>query len=630
MMALTQLAQNLFVYHGAVNVGILRDGWRALLIDFGDGGVQDALRELGIARVDAVLFTHHHRDQASGVGPLAAAGTRIGVPVAERAWFADVDRCWNDPAHRWHLYDFRPHHLMLAQSIPVHATYREGDTVGWGSATISVLGTPGHTDGSVSYQVDLAVEGACRYLFCGDVLYDEGQIWELYSLQKGWETRDYHGFLGDRRRLVHSLRKLRSANALALIPSHGKVMRDPARAVDVLCERLAACYERYVAVSALRHYFPGMFTDFQSQATIQDQPDSRDDSGSQVRRPQDQLPVRAGKPYPGFLEHLGTTWIVCSEDGAAFVVDCGDESVVRRIQGMQARGELGAVEWLWITHYHDDHVNAVPQFQETFGCPVVADGSVAQVIENPLAWRLPCISPSAIHAHRRTQSGDSWEWHEFTVTAYHLPGQTLYHGGLLVEGRGCRILFAGDSFTMAGIDDYCPDNRNFLGQGVGFDACLELVRALDPDIILNCHVDVGFDFTDQECRFVRANLAERERSYGDLFPWDHPNYGMDESWVRCYPYEQRVTPGETVHLQVVLTNHSDGEREAVCRPVLPGPWQVQLVPRKMAVPPKTEQSIAFAFTVPRDVQPGRWLVPVEVTYHGRRLGQFREAILVLE
>jgi hypothetical protein len=35
----TRLAENLYVHHGIINVGILRDGPRALLIDYGDGDV---------------------------------------------------------------------------------------------------------------------------------------------------------------------------------------------------------------------------------------------------------------------------------------------------------------------------------------------------------------------------------------------------------------------------------------------------------------------------------------------------------------------------------------------------------------------------------------------------------------
>jgi glyoxylase-like metal-dependent hydrolase (beta-lactamase superfamily II) len=339
------------------------------------------------------------------------------------------------------------------------------------------------------------------------------------------------------------------------------------------------------------------------------------------------MPVRQGVPVPAFLRHTGTTWLVLSESGAAFAVDCGTEDVVRQVRSWQAEGDLGEIEWLWISHYHDDHVDAIPSFREVFGCPVVADERVAQVVERPLAWRLPCISPVVVPVDRRTGHGESWTWREFRITAYLLPGQTLYHGGLLVEGRGHRILFAGDSFTMAGIDDYCAGNRNFLGEGVGFDACLQLVQALEPDTILNCHVDQGFDFTKQELDTMRANLAERERLFGELLPWDDPNYGLDESWVRCDPYEQRVVPGARAELAVVVTNHSSGEREAICRPVLPQAWGVSVEPLHARIPSNAERGISFAFDVPGDARPGRWVVPVELTYGGRRLGQFREAIL---
>jgi glyoxylase-like metal-dependent hydrolase (beta-lactamase superfamily II) len=321
---------------------------------------------------------------------------------------------------------------------------------------------------------------------------------------------------------------------------------------------------------------------------------------------------------------------VSSEEGPAFVLDCGSDEVIRQIQDLQARTELGQVEGLWITHYHDDHVDAVPRFLDVFDCPVIADEHVAQIIEQPLAWRLPCISPAKVTVDRRTTHGEFWQWHEFTMTAYHLPGQTLYHGGLLVEGHGQRILFAGDSFTMAGIDDYCTGNRNYLGQGVGFDACLSLVEALAPDHILNCHVDQAFRFTQSECTFMRANLAKREALYGELLPWNHPNYGLDEHWVRCHPYEQQIAPGERVQLAVIFTNHSNKEREAMCRPVLPAQWGVQVRSQTTVIPPKAENGVLFSFTVPVGAQNKRYIVPVEVTYHGRRLGQFREAILAVK
>ena len=148
-------------------------------------------------------------------------------------------------------------------------------------------------------------------------------------------------------------------------------------------------------------------------------------------------------------------------------MDCGSPGILKQIQRLKAEGEISDVTEFWITHYHDDHVDAIPEFQESFPCTTRTDSIVADIVENPRGFRLPCISPAVARIDHRTQDGDSWTWNEFKMTAYHFPGQTYYHGGLLVEGRGVRMFFAGDSFTMAGIDDYCSGNRNLLGERRG-------------------------------------------------------------------------------------------------------------------------------------------------------------------
>jgi len=601
------LSDHLFVHQGVINVGILRDGDQALLIDFGGGSVQLTLDVLQIAQVGCVLFTHHHRDQASGVEKIIGEAVKIGVPEQERAWFAEVETFWNDPKTRWHLYEIHPHSLMLAESISVTNTYKEGDVIEWGGARISVIDTPGHTDGSVSYVVE--VDGK-KFVFCGDVIYDEGQIWNLYSLQKGGEfVGDYHGFLGSRDQLKESLLKLRDAGAKALIPSHGNIMNEPAEAVDTLLERLDDCYDKYVAISALRHYFPPMFAEFQGR--------------------DGHMPIRDGKPAPEFLRHYGTTWLIISQTGEAFAMDCGSQNVLEQVKQLKENGEISGVAGLWITHYHDDHVDAIPQFQEEFGCSIYADESVADVVEDPRRYRTPCISPVEISVDNHTKDGESWTWNEFKMTAYHFPGQTYFHGGLLVEGRGVRMFFAGDSFTMSGIDDYCSGNRNWLGEGVGFDRCLKLMSDLKPTHIFNCHVGPAFDFTDEEISVMRANLALREKIYGQLFPWDSPNYGMDGHWIRCYPYEQNAAPGGKVEIRVDITNHSASERQAICRPILPASWGMEVDAKSASIPAKSDGQIAFSFTIPEDAPAKRTVIPVDVIYDDRPLGQFREAMLVI-
>ncbi len=621
----SQLSQHLYVHHGHVNTGILRDGDRALLIDPSGVTLQTTLVELGITSVAQILFTHHHRDNTTGF--LIAPETHVGVPAKETEWFTEVETFWNDPKYRWHLYNYHPHNLMLADAISVTDTYTDGAQIAWGSASLTVLETPGHTDGSVTYLID--ADGK-RFAFTGDLIYDAGKIWELYSLQKGQQTTDYHGFLGARDELKESLEKVRQASPTALIPTHGVVMNDPDKAIDTLLERLAYCYDKYVSISALRHYFPQLFEEFDGHPG--------------------HMPIREGKPPPEFLRHFGTTWLIISENNEAFVMDCGSPNIIKQIQQLQADGEISEVTQFWVTHYHDDHVNATPEFQETFPCETIADSVVAAVITNPIGFRLPCISPSVTRVDRITQDGDSWHWNEFTMTAYHFPGQTYYHGGLLVEGHGVRMFFGGDSFTMAGIDDYCSGNRNLLGADVGYEKCLRLIQKLKPTHIFNCHVDPAFDFTDAEIAFMLDTLAEREKCYTELFPWDHANYGMDEHWVRCNPYEQEITPGETAQLRVEITNHSGEPRTATAQPILPASWGMEIAPAETTILPRAAGGFGFSIPIPVGVgnviqgmdlvysqtkspnpytASGRVVIPVDITYNGHPLGQFREAIFVL-
>jgi glyoxylase-like metal-dependent hydrolase (beta-lactamase superfamily II) len=611
----TRISEHLVVFHGPIQVGILLDGQgKALLIDCGDGRVQEILPSLGVQTVETILLTHHHRDQACGADRFIQNGDKLLVPATERPYVEKPETYWQDPKHRWNYYMFHPHRLMLAESLPVAGEYKEDQEITWGPARIRVLATPGHTDGSVSFLVQ--VDGR-RVIFSGDLIYDHGQLWELYSLQKGFrrgkrQISDYHGFMGAQWELKESLDRLRKAQPELLIPSHGRIIEKPTDAIEALIARMDACYDKYVAISALRHYFPELFEEFEGRPG--------------------HMPLRPALPVPECLRHIGTTWILVSQEKkAALVMDCGHPGLVKTLQQMQANGELGPIEALWITHYHNDHVGGVAEFQKTFDCPCITDEHLAAVLTQPMAWRLPCISPDVIRVHRPTKHGDSWTWHEFKLTAFFYPGQTLYHSALLVEQGKLKMLFVGDSHTPAGIDDYCAQNRNWLGRDVGFDRCLALLEQLQPTHLFNCHVDVAFCFRPEDIRFMRANLAEREKLFGQLMPWDHPNYGMDESWVRAFPYEQKAKPAQGVALEVVLTNHSAQAHRAAVRAVLPKGWGGGGTDwTEGEIPAKTEQGLQVRIAIPSSAKPGRYVLPIDVRFGPWDLPQFAETVLQLE
>lgn len=608
---ITRLSEHVLVAHGPINVGIICDGERALLIDCGDGRVAQLLPELGIRSVSRIALTHHHRDQACGARTLADADARIGVPQAERELFADPASYWNDDNNLWRVYaSFRPHRLTLTEPLRVDEAYTDGHQFRFGAAVIRVLETPGHTNGSISYLVE--ADGR-RVVFCGDCLYDEGQVWDVHSLQQGFSRGSrkiggYHGFLGDRWRLMDSLDRILACEPHVLVPSHGHVMTEPVRAVERLAERFESCYENYVAISALRHYFPELFTEYAGRSS--------------------QMPIRPGIEPPACLRHFGTTWMLVSQTGAALVMDVGSNHTVQQLKQMLERGEIQRVDALWVTHYHFDHTDGIPLFQREFAVPCITDRRLAEVLRNPRAWRLPCLAPEAVRVDRPMEDGQSWEWHEFKLTSYFFPGQTLYHAALLAETEGLRMLFVGDSHTMAGLDDYCAQNRNFLGREVGFSYCLSRLEQLQPTHIFNCHVDLAFTFTDAEIRFMRQTLDERERRFGALMPWEHANYGLDESWVRCFPYTQQVQRGQQVTVDVVVTNHAATPQATACRAVLPSVWGGGVTDWQQAeLAAKTERGLPLTLQIPARATPGRYVVPIDVKHGRHDLPQFAEAVL---
>ena len=136
---------DLFVWTDTCNVYVLRDGDAALLIDLGDGSVLDHLAEIGVKRVEWVLFTHHHREQCQGYPRLKKWNAKIGAPEAERALFerpADFRKMkvrLNDAFTIYGSSYVRP----PIQPIPVDRAFQRMDTFEWRGHSFWCLDTRG-------------------------------------------------------------------------------------------------------------------------------------------------------------------------------------------------------------------------------------------------------------------------------------------------------------------------------------------------------------------------------------------------------------------------------------------------------------------------------------------------------
>jgi glyoxylase-like metal-dependent hydrolase (beta-lactamase superfamily II) len=610
MARLQPLAPGLDVLTGATNVGVLRRNGRALLINSAD---PSALRRAGVlpADVDWVLVTHHHRSAAEGLADLVAAGARVAVPAAERSLFAEAESFWADDAlYRVHCYNFHPSPRTLRRSVPVARALSHGEVIEWQGLRITALSTPGPSAGGMSYLLDL---GGVSAAFTGDLLSGPGRLWSFADLQGtrpipgGGQMMEYHGF-GDRAEdVIGSLEAVLQAGATLLVPSYGVPMDRPREAVDQLRRNVAVCLANYYGASAARWYFAGVRPEW----------------------PADTAYLRPRlRPLPPWVREVGgTSRALVADDRHLFLMDC-DGDIPDRLRGQQAQGVLGPVEGLWVTHYHDDHVGSINTLRSREGCPVLGHETMADILRRPNAYLMPCLNPDPIAVDRITRDGESWSWRGFRLTAYSFPGQSLFDAALFVERGDERVLFVGDSLGPGGLDDYCAQNRNLLGPGLGLDRCLAVVESLPPDTVLvNPHVEGAFAFTREDLRALRQALAERRELFARLIDWDDPNYGLDPQWVRCDPYHQTAQPGGTVTWEVHVRNYSPSSHAAAVALRAPADWRVSIGEAATRIPPGGARAVHLSALVPPSCPPGRTVVGFTLRYAGRPLLEMAEGLV---
>jgi len=585
-----------------------------LLIGSGDAAILKAARSLGINSIDWVLYTDHHRDQCSGAARLKKAGVKIAVPAAEARFFRNATEIW-ESADRflYHRMDFRPDFFILPSSVAPDRELQPGESFQWEGVNIQVAATPGPTDGSASYIVE--ADGQ-KLAFTGDLIYGPGQLWNFYMLQRRFPgmNGDYWGFGGAVPDLLKSLEAILSYKPSVLIPSHGVVMRDPPDAVRQLGTKLREVMENYFTTAAWRIYFTGHFDDVHITSS----------PGPGFEVPM--FPVLPTPKAPPWLHFLASTsWYIQADDGKIFLLDCGFDPVPETLSKLAKEGTITGVDGIWITHYHDDHVHSVNAVRRAFGAEFYAQKELLNILEHPWAYSMPALDPSGIHVDHPLSEGEVIQWKGYKLTAYYFPGQTLYHDGMLIEHAGTRIFMTGDSFADLGIDDYCSYNRNFLGNEPGYEQCFRLLLKLKPDMLVASHW--GPEPFSQEYIEKALKLIERRRDLlSTLFPWDDPNFGLDPSWVRAYPYRQSVLPSQRVTIEARVYNHSGSPRQAFVELRAPSGWKVDKG-RSVTVPPHTEGGIPLTAIAPAHPPVRREVLRLAVRFAGRNLGEIADAVI---
>lgn len=527
--AIREVLKGIYCVSDSCNVYVVKKGDRAVLIDFGTGRVMDLLKETGIRKVEAVLLTHHHRDQAEGLQRAVREQIPVFVPETEYGLVAEASHMWQ-AREIYNNYNNRQDRFSILESVPAQPL-RDYEIRSFGGMDFFILPTPGHTTGSISIVVET---GEGKTAFTGDLVYAPGKVWSLAATQ--WS---YNGGEGIPYTIL-SLLDLSERDIRWLLPSHGEPMETKA-AVEPTVDRLAR-------LRNLRGQNPRLF---------------------QLRE----------RPYEKITEHvlfnrtsMANSYVLLSESGKALMIDFGydfmagpafgtDRSARRpwlyTIPSLMREFGVSSIDACIPTHYHDDHVAGINLLKRVYGTKVICPEEYADILEHPDYYDIPCLWYEPISIDRRVKCGQPFRWEEYEITPFALSGHTRFAAGFLFEADGQRFLCTGDQYS--GGDGRMP---NYVYKNIfdysDFSRSAQLYETLRPDWILSGH----WPWIRPDQAFFKAlkeDGEQLEQLHRQLLPENGERNPGNDFHLVFFPYQKEICCGESFQAEVKLLAEQDEE-----------------------------------------------------------------------
>jgi glyoxylase-like metal-dependent hydrolase (beta-lactamase superfamily II) len=600
---LTPITPNLFLFNDTCNVYVLRNGDRAVLFDFGSGAVLDELDQIGVAAVDMVFHTHHHRDQCQGDHLLVERGIPIVVPEREAGNFENADAFWR-LKRIYHNYDVSGIGNTLARPVPIARRLRDYERADWRGHRFSVLPTPGHTKGSVTYLVEVDDKIVA---ICGDLIAAPGKLHTIHDLQWQYGMPDGVGAA------LHSVLLLASKSVDALLPSHGAPMDRPREALNGLAANLRTLYELQREMRANR-VFPLW-------------PHSVDQPKSHV------LPHLWANTHS-----VSNMYALVGDDGNGLLLDYGFPSwdhfacdlrfVEHTLDELRDQAGLQRIEAVIPSHYHDDHLAGLPYLQQRFGTQAWIFENFAEIVVEPAGYNIPCLLPQPIKVDRTLKDGQAFDWNGFRFDVFHMPGHTWWALGMFGVIDGTRVAFTGDNLlagTMSPLRAAAPVYRNKMlvdSMAVGVERLMEF----QPELLLSGHTGVI-----QVDKQALEGFWTWARQMSDAFRTlvtvpAEVNFALDPNFATLFPYRSTARGGSNLQLELRVTNHAADAEIVRGTLSLPADWTASPASAEASVEPGAEGVLRFSVDVPSTAA-GRHVVCAEVAVGDRRFGQACEAIV---
>ena len=615
-MKFTQVTKDIYLFPDICNVYVIKSGELGLLIDLGTGEVLDHLKEIGINKIEWVLFTHHHREQTQGYPRLKNTGAKVAVPEVEKALFETP-------------LNFRKMAPALSDAFTVHGasyvrpgitpikvdkTFAKMDDFTWQGIELWCVETAGNSPGSLSYITKKEGEWIA---FTGDLMLQGSKLHTWFDTE--WD----YGFSKGIYALYNSLGQLEGYPLKKMLPSHGPIIENPLPQLQALRNTLREFNKLYLRGWEVST-FAGADQDRVSQPT----------TVPHVWQVTKHLfKFRGPEFWPNF--HM-----ILADNGHALVVDCGlfkKEFLDKSIALMKERLGLKQIDVVLVTHMHGDHCLEAPHLRDIHGAKIWTMTRVVAPVSRPLHFDY-CAQVNtygkgidSIEFDKVFQEGDTFTWEGFKLTVDWMPGQTEFalclHG--IIDGK--KVAFTGDNIfgsssdpSQNGHEAVVARNSCILEEGYIYAA--KYLKKLQPDLLLGGHSWAIAEPAKLIDRYLADALKLKEYFEKLSFEKDY-RWMYDPYWVHMEPYRVVLGKNNAAEARLVMRNFESAPISMKVEIILPEGFKAEPAIISTMVAGESTTSIPIQISCTKETVKGLHLAALDITSKGKRAGQLFDFIL---
>ena len=610
-MPFQKIAADLYLWTDICNVYVFKDGAEALLIDLGDGSVLDHLPEIGVERIEWILFTHHHREQCQGLPKLAGKNVKLAAPDAEKALFETPleFRKWRPALGDAHTVYGASYVRPPQQGVKLELTFQKMDDFTWKGREFWCVDTRGNSPGGMTYILKRKEE---LLAFSGDVMLAGAKLHNWFDTE--WD----YGFAKGLYSLFSSAALLDDYHPSLLLPSHGPIIPNPRPELKEYQDKLRELAKHYVRGYEL----------FTFAGAAQD----RVSKPSPVPHLWQVTPHLYKFKGPDFWPNFT---LLMSDTGKGLLIDCGLFQIPFLDKTLElARDRLGLkkIDAVLMTHMHGDHVQEAPHIREKWGAELWTMDRVVPLFTHP--ERYDYSAPintygkgfDRVEFDRVIPEGTTINWEGYELTLDWMPGQTEFacciHG--MIDGR--KVAFTGDNIfasttdpKQTGHEAVVARNGCILEEGYLYAA--GYLHNLAPDILIGGHSWVMGEPRALIERYREGAEALR-KAYQALSADEDYRYIYDPYWVKAYPYRQNLKPGEKATIAIEIRNFRDRPQEHRVR--LNSPPGISVEPAELSgkIGPDMRMKFPVTLTAAANAPEGMGMLAFDVTLDGNRYGEW--------